>query len=357
MPGIEKQSDQNPPSYMNPTADVIEESFRRLVQNEKERQQVEGCFDNHPVSHVRNRWASVRAYTHNRVRLRGSGFDYINASPIEIGDLKFIATQNPTYIRDFWRMTWDENANSIIMLMPVSANGEERCARYFPRDIDDVIKIGDFEIMLVEKVTEHPRIEIRQLRVVRGDESRTVWHFAFLGWNDSSIPLGNDKVAFLELVKLSRTFLKANIPRIVHCSAGVGRTGTFIALDYLLEELERRALDHELELDPVFEVVDYLREKRMMMVQNEIQYRFIYDTLRSRWNDMHGVGEDIGSNINYTYVIGAKNSVRRPRWQGISQRLKASNGDGVESHTKPTLEGESVSNGDAMNGHTSNGSL
>ena len=221
-------------------------------------------------------------------------------------------------------MTWDENASSIVMLMPIGGSGDDRCARYFPRSLDEIIRTGDFEISLADKVHEHSRTEVRKILVKRGDDERIVWHHAFLGWPDHGVPLGEDRLALLGLIKLSRYGLQPNMPRIVHCSAGVGRTGTFIALDYLLEELERKALDHdELELDPVFENVDYLREKRMMLVQGEAQYRLIYEILGWRLRDMKDVGEDIATNMDYTYVLGGpKKSEKKERWQGVPQRVK-----------------------------------
>ena len=190
---------------------------------------------------------------------------------------------------------------------------------------------------------------------MHGDESRAVWRFAFLGWPDYGFPLGDDRLALLGLIKLSRYSLKADIPRIVHCSAGCGRAGTFVALDFLLEELERGSLDGDLEPDSVFETVDYLREKRVMMVQKETQYRFIYDTLRWRWNDRHELGEDVGSNLNYTFVLGGpKRSVRDTRWQGVRQRVEISNHIGVEAHTKLIQDDENISNVTSVcNGRTS----
>ena len=104
--------------------------------------------------------------------------------------------------------------------------------------------------------------------MLHGGETRTVWHFAFLGGPHLGVPLGDDRLAFLGLIKLSRYFLEDDISRMVHCSAGCGRTGTVIALVNFLEELERGSFEDELELDPVFETVDYLHEKRVMMVQN-----------------------------------------------------------------------------------------
>ena len=318
----ERQNTQGLLKYLSFTQAEIDENFERLERNEKQRQQSEGWFVNHPIAHARNRWTRAMPFANNRVHLSNTSFDYINASPIDIGSLKHIATQNPTSIYDFWRMTWDENINSITMLMPVNGSGEDRCARYYPRDISAIIKIGDFQITLVKKAVEHSCTEVRELQVLHGDETRTVWHFAFLGWPDSGVPSGDDRLALLGLIKLSRYSLKDDIPRMVHCSAGCGRTGTFIALDYLLEELERGAFDGELELDPVFETVDYLREKRVMMVQNVAQFRFIYDTLLWRWNDKQGIGEDIGSNLDYTSVLGGPTrKVKKPRWQGVPQRV------------------------------------
>ena len=342
----EKNNTQGLLKYLSITQAEIEEKFERLEREEKQLRQSEGCFVNHPVAHARNRWTTVMPFANNRVHLRNASYNYINASPINIGSLKFIATQNPTSIYDFWRMTWDENINSITMLMPVNGNGEDRCARYYPRDSSVTIKIGDFQITLVNMTVEHSRTEVRELQVLHGDETRTVWHFAFLGWPDFGVPFGDDRLALLGLFKLSRYSLKDDIPRLVHCSAGCGRTGTFIALDYLLEELERGSFDGDLELDPIFETVDYLRKKRVMMVQNVAQFRFIYNTLHWRWNDKHGIGEDIGTNLDYTSVLGGPTrKMKKPRWQGVPQCMSTSAHIGIESLTKPIPEDENVSNG------------
>ena len=111
------------------------------------------------------------------------------------------------------------------------------------------------------------RSEIRKLELSIGSKSKIVWHFLFAGWADYSKPEGSDRQALLELIKLSASKSSLENPRIVHCSAGVGRTGTFIALDHLLCELESgHLLDvTDPEIDPVFETVNQMREQRMMM--------------------------------------------------------------------------------------------
>jgi protein tyrosine phosphatase len=128
------------------------------------------------------------------------------------------------------------------------------------------------------------RSEIRKLQLTIGSESKIVWHFLFAGWADYSKPEGNDREALLELIKLSASKSGPDNPRVVHCSAGVGRTGTFIALDYLLQELESGQLLQvaDPETDPIFETVNLMREQRMMMVYNEMQMQFIYEVLREQ---------------------------------------------------------------------------
>lgn len=128
------------------------------------------------------------------------------------------------------------------------------------------------------------RSEIRKLELRIGLETKIVWHFLFAGWADYSKPEGDDREALLELIRLSASKSGPQNSRVVHCSSGVGRTGTFIALDHLLQELESGQL---LQLadpgaDPVFDTVNQMREQRMMMVYNEMQFQFIYDVLREQ---------------------------------------------------------------------------
>ena len=331
-PPLETEGPQSLIRYLSLQQTDTDEKFERIRLRDNERQQQPGCFVDGPVAQNRDRWPRVRQFKRNHITLPGCPCGYFNGTHIELGDRKYIATQNPVSVSAFWTVTWDQGVASIIMLMPGGGNGQDRCARYFPRDVDEVIKVGDFQITLVENTIEDDRTEVRQLRVSHGSESRIVWHFAFLAWPDHGIPVGEDKLALLNLIRLSRYGLNAEVPRLVHCSAGVGRTGTFIATDYLLEQLERGALDGELEIDPVFETVDYLREKRMMMVQTEAQYRFIYDTLRWRWNDMHGEGEELGTNRSFTFVYGGpRASDKVPKWQGIPQRMEISSESGVDT--------------------------
>jgi len=143
---------------------------------------------------------------------------------------------------------------------------------------------------------------------------KEIWHLLFSGWPDFLVPEGEDRDALMHLLKLSeRLNARANAPksnsfplygqqngatdmtmmpsspadlnpRIVHCSAGVGRSGTFIALDHLIRLLENGDLDHvSSAVDPIAQTVNRLREQRMMMVQGEGQFHFLYEALREAW--------------------------------------------------------------------------
>ncbi|KAL4991378.1 protein-tyrosine phosphatase-like protein [Aspergillus falconensis] len=277
------------------------------------------ALDADPEVRARNRYANVQAWANSRIRLRvpEGECDFINASPIVLRDSvsqeerKYIATQGPRLddLYHFWNMVFHETEDVavVVMLTQTMEAGREKCSQYFPLELENPTmylrqdnsgpcveskeqELGDGDalgqITLVES-TWNPecRSEVRQLQLTFGSKSKAVWHFLFAGWADYSKPVGEDRDALLHLIKLSASKASSSQnPRIVHCSAGVGRTGTFIALDHLLQELESGQLLKvtDEEIDPVFEAVNLMREQRMMMVYNEMQLIFIYEVLREQ---------------------------------------------------------------------------
>lgn len=282
----------------------------------------------------RNRYANVDPYQSNRVRLKvpDGHNDYINASPIVLHStksktaLRYIATQvcllpqqrrtrAPMLIRPFvqgpkfdsyhhlWRMVWHETSSPavIVMLTQTHEAGREKCYPYFPRspsqpdlrvNAHDEFADGFIHTLKLTSLEDHEeaRAQVRELDMTSddGSETKKVWHLLFGGWPDFLVPEGEDRIALLRLIDMSREKNVDNSanPRIVHCSAGVGRSGTFIALDWLLQELDEGSLDNlGPEEDPVSAVVDELRKQRMMMVQGEAQLAFIYDVVRERWRE------------------------------------------------------------------------
>lgn len=285
------------------------------------------ALETDPVIKSRNRYINVQAFASSRIHLKvpEGQCDFINASPITLDDsltgneARYIATQGPKadQAAHFWHMVFHETGPVavVIMLTQTTEAGREKCAQYFPISPDspslelaegDPFTDGDDlpgTVTLVStNVDGSSRFEIRELSLKVGDSTKQVFHFLFPGWADYSKPEGEDRKALLELIKITANKAGSlSNPRIVHCSAGVGRTGTFIALDYLLRELETGALlqrasssrrdDHtdiSGEGDLVFETVNLLRQQRMMMVYNEMQLQFIYEVLREE------VGKKLG---------------------------------------------------------------
>ena len=194
----------------------------------------------------------------------------------------------------FWQMIWHETEKVaiIVMLTPTEESGREKCYQYFPLDAEtSPFKVkatghpelpAEGEVAFVELDTSHGQnTQVRKLHLTFGEESKTVWHLLFTAFPDFGVPEDEDRAELLDLLRLAaeKNSSPAN-PKTIHCSAGVGRSGTFIALEYLLSQLESGALgEAKPEDDPIYHVVHLLREQRMMMVQSEIQYHFLYDLL------------------------------------------------------------------------------
>ncbi|CAG7918554.1 unnamed protein product [Penicillium olsonii] len=274
------------------------------------------ALDHDPKVKERNRYLNVQAWENCRIHLQVAEgeCDFINASPIRLEDSvtqewrRYIATQGPKvgHIADFWHMVFHESqeVGVIVMLTQTFEAGREKCAQYFPLDTEQasmILTTDESDVFFNESDEAEPEVlgrvtllestfdarsrsEIRKLELAIGSESKIVWHFLFAGWADYSKPEGSDRQALLDLIKLSASKTHPDNPRIVHCSAGVGRTGTFIALDHLLGELESgHFLDMaETGTDPVYDTVNRMREQRMMMVYNEQQMQFIYEVLREQ---------------------------------------------------------------------------
>ncbi|KAH7137965.1 tyrosine-protein phosphatase 2 [Dendryphion nanum] len=260
----------------------------------------------------RNRYANVDPYQSNRVKLQvpEGHSDYINASPIVLEStkskklIKFIATQGPKFesVSHLWRMIWNETASPavIVMLTKTHETGREKCFPYYPRstaapdlklNAHDEFEDGLAHTLHLSSIHDNDDVsaQVREIDMTTedGSQSKKVWHLLFEGWPDFAVPEGAHQAALGNLIEFSRVKNDNNTenPRIVHCSAGVGRSGTFIALDWLLQELEEGSLDDPDIEDPIPIVVDKLRDQRMMMVQGEIQYIFLYDVLRERWRE------------------------------------------------------------------------
>ncbi|KAJ2628923.1 Tyrosine-protein phosphatase non-receptor type 13 [Coemansia sp. RSA 1290] len=232
-----------------------------------------------------NRYHDVLPFDHNRVRLDGK-HDYINAShivlPADISSNRYIATQGPLThsVGDFWRMVWEQDAMVIVMLANLVEAGRTKCAAYWPDQLGQTMAAGDLTITLgSEKELENcSSVTVRKLIVqnnARGGVGRTVTQLHFTGWPDHGVP--HSPVPMLRMIQEIRQNIKppANVPIVVHCSAGVGRSGTFIVVDAAMDYFSRHS---DYSGDFILDVFKSLRSQRTLMVQTSSQYFFCYQT-------------------------------------------------------------------------------
>ncbi|XP_023376916.1 phosphatidylinositol phosphatase PTPRQ isoform X1 [Pteropus vampyrus] len=232
-----------------------------------------------PWNRAKNRFPNIKPYNNNRVKLIADasipGSDYINASYVSgyLCPNEFIATQGPLpgTVGDFWRMVWETRAKTLVMLTQCFEKGRIRCHQYWPEDNKPVTVFGD---IVITKLMEDVQIDwtIRDLKIERHGDCMTVHQCNFTAWPEHGVPENSAPlVHFVKLVRASRAH--DTTPMIVHCSAGVGRTGVFIALDHLTQHIN----DHD--FVDIYGLVAELRSERMCMVQNLAQYIFLHQCI------------------------------------------------------------------------------
>ncbi|XP_026061913.1 receptor-type tyrosine-protein phosphatase F isoform X14 [Carassius auratus] len=231
------------------------------------------------VNKPKNRYANVIAYDHSRVVLTPvdgvPGSDYINANYID-GYRKqnaYIATQGPLpeTLSDFWRMVWEQRANTIVMMTRLEEKTRVKCDQYWP--IRGTETYGMIQVTMLDAV-ELATYSVRTFALYKNgsSEKREVRQFQFMAWPDHGVPeYPTPILAFLRRVKACNPPDAG--PMVVHCSAGVGRTGCFIDIDAMLERMK-----HEKTVD-IYGHVTCMRAQRNYMVQTEDQYIFIHEAL------------------------------------------------------------------------------
>ncbi|XP_064190676.1 protein tyrosine phosphatase receptor type Db isoform X13 [Anguilla rostrata] len=231
------------------------------------------------VNKPKNRYANVIAYDHSRVLLSAidgiPGSDYINANYVD-GYRKqnaYIATQGslPESFGDFWRMIWEQHTANIVMMTKLEERSRVKCDQYWPTRGTETY--GLIQVTLLDTV-ELATYCVRTFALYKNgsSEKREVRQFQFTAWPDHGVPEHPTPfLAFLRRVKACNPPDAG--PMVVHCSAGVGRTGCFIVIDAMLERIK-----HEKTVD-IYGHVTLMRSQRNYMVQTEDQYIFIHDAL------------------------------------------------------------------------------
>ncbi|XP_047444213.1 protein tyrosine phosphatase receptor type Fa isoform X26 [Mugil cephalus] len=253
--------------------------FSREYESIDPGQQFTWEHSNLEVNKPKNRYANVIAYDHSRVILTPvdgvPGSDYINANYID-GYRKqnaYIATQGPLpeTLSDFWRMVWEQRTCTIVMMTRLEEKSRVKCDQYWPSRGTETY--GMIQVTMLDTV-ELATYSVRTFSLYKNgsSEKREVRQFQFLAWPDHGVPeYPTPILAFLRRVKSCNPPDAG--PMVVHCSAGVGRTGCFIVTEAMLERMK-----HEKSVD-IYGHVTCMRAQRNYMVQTEDQYIFIHEAL------------------------------------------------------------------------------
>ncbi|XP_028440802.1 receptor-type tyrosine-protein phosphatase beta [Perca flavescens] len=290
-----------------------------------------------PENRGKNRYNNILPYDSTRVKLSyvddDPCSDYINASYIPGNNFRreYVATQGPLpgTKDDFWKMIWEQNVHNMVMVTQCVEKGRVKCDHYWPCD-QDSLYYGD---MIVQMLSESvlPEWTIREFTICSDEQrsvSRLVRQFHYTVWPDHGVP--DTTHSLVQFVRTVRDYVNRSPgsgPTVVHCSAGVGRTGTFIVLDRVLQQLDTRdTLD-------IYGAVFDLRLHRSHMVQTECQYSYLHqcvrDVLRARklrseqenllcpiyenYNSQRGENLNSQRGVNYNSQRGVNyNSHREP---------------------------------------------
>ena len=224
---------------------------------------------------AKNRYPDIKAYDQTRVKLAQingiQGSDYVNANFV-IGykeRKKFICAQGPmeSTINDFWRMIWEQHLEIIIMLTNLEECNRSKCAKYWPEKITDSRLFGDITVKFVgeKKLGDYL---VRNLDIFKRnsgnedeEERRQITQYHYLAWKDYMAPEHpHGVIKFIR--QINSVYSVQRGPILVHCSAGVGRTGTLVALDSLMHQVE------EEDQVSIFNTVCDLRHQRNFLVQS-----------------------------------------------------------------------------------------
>lgn len=265
----------------------------------------------------RNRYRDILPYDRNRVELQKDDTNsdgYMNASLITLPGSKtnFIAAQAPLDVTlgEWWQMIDEHGIHLVVMLCKLVELSKVKCERYWPCEIGEMEMFGMLEVTLEEE--KHFEDDEYLLRVFKLEnpttgETRKVHQLHYKEWPDHGCPSGEKQLlSMIDLMEELHNEHSPDSPILVHCSAGVGRTGTIIAINYIREQMNARTLT---EID-LFGLVTYLRKQRPSMVQTGDQFQFVHRCIASYCRKHLGIAEPKPESLETQLPVGRSGSVK-----------------------------------------------
>jgi len=238
---------------------------------------------NKPENSFLNRYRDVKPYDHTRVKLETHhDTDYINASLVRVprANRQYILAQGPLpyTLGHFWLMVWEQNSKAVLMLNRVIEKRVNKCHQYWPLNEGESLEdehlqeVGLTLLHVKSDVGDHYTVRTLKLTNTATGESRDILHFHYTAWADFDVPQCDTFLEYLNAVRESKSLEDGVGPPIVHCSAGIGRSGTFCLVDSCLVLIERESPENVCIRDILLE----MRQSRMGLIQTVDQLKFSY---------------------------------------------------------------------------------
>lgn len=235
----------------------------------------------------KNRYRDISPYDTTRVLIKGSRGDYINANYVNMeipgsGIVnRYIAAQGPlpNTCADFWQMVWEQQCRLVVMLTTEVEQGRVKCHRYWP-DLYETMDFGNMQVTCVKEECS-ASFAFREFTLVNMEHSndeRHIRQMQYLAWPDHGVP--RDSSQFLEFVIKVREHRTGMVePSVVHCSAGIGRTGVLITMETAMCLIEANQAVYPLD------IVRQMRDQRAMLIQTASQYKFVCEAILRVYHD------------------------------------------------------------------------